>query len=96
MCLKKKKKRKEIFFYHFTSALFSKDMLRTVKGLAPWILIDCFEKKISISVGVPGGPLRFMRLIRVGILQHGIRVKVLKMFKDLKILFSYECFNVLF
>ena len=33
------------FFYHFTSALFSKDMLRIVKGFAPWILIDCFEEK---------------------------------------------------
>ena len=31
--------------------------------------------KVSISVGVPGGPLGFMRLIRVGILQHGIRAK---------------------
>ena len=45
--LKKNKclKRKENFFYHFTSALFSKDMLRIVKGFAPWILIDCFEEK---------------------------------------------------
>ena len=42
-CLKKKKEKKE--FYHFTSALFSKDMLRIVKGFAPWILIDCFEEK---------------------------------------------------
>ena len=41
-CLKKKKKKK---IYHFTSALFSKDMLRIVKGFAPWILIDCFEEK---------------------------------------------------
>ena len=41
-CLKKKKKKK---FYHFTSALFSKVMLRIVKGFAPWILIDCFEEK---------------------------------------------------
>ena len=32
-------------FYHFTSALFSKDMLRIVKGFAPCILIDCFEEK---------------------------------------------------
>ena len=38
-----KKKKKNI--YHFTSALFSKDMLRIVKGFAPWILIDCFEEK---------------------------------------------------
>ena len=44
-CLKKKRKEKKIFFYHFTSALFSKDMLRIVKGFAPWILIDCFEEK---------------------------------------------------
>ena len=40
-----KKKRKNFFFYHFTSALFSKDMLRILKGFAPWILIDCFEEK---------------------------------------------------
>ena len=39
-CLKKKKK-----FYHFAFALFSKDMLRIVKGFAPWILFDCFEEK---------------------------------------------------
>ena len=25
-------------------------------------------RKVSISIGVPGGPLGFMRLIRVGIL----------------------------
>ena len=37
----KKKKKK----FHFTSALFSKDMLRIVKGFAPWILFDCFEEK---------------------------------------------------
>ena len=37
--LKKKKN------YHFTSALFYKDMLRIVTGFAPWILIDCFEEK---------------------------------------------------
>ena len=41
-CLKKKRKN---FFYHFASAFFSKDMLRIVKGFAPWILIDCFEEK---------------------------------------------------
>ena len=41
-CLKKKRKKK---IYHFTSVLFSKDMLRIVKGFAPWILIDCFEEK---------------------------------------------------
>ena len=39
-------KKKKI--YHFTSALFSKDMLRIVKGFAPWILIDCFEEKFYI------------------------------------------------
>ena len=39
----KKKKKKKIF--HFASALFSKDMLRIVKGFAPWILIDCFKEK---------------------------------------------------
>ena len=39
-CLKKKKK-----IYHFASSLFSKDMLRIVKGFAPWILIDCVEEK---------------------------------------------------
>ena len=32
---KKKEKKKKI--YHFASALFSKDMLRIVKGFAPWI-----------------------------------------------------------
>ena len=31
-CLKKKKKKK---IYHFASTLFSKDMLRIVKGFAP-------------------------------------------------------------
>ena len=41
-CLKKKK---NFFFYHFASALFSKDMLRIVKGFAPWILFDGFEEK---------------------------------------------------
>ena len=40
---KKKKKKKKI--YRFASALFSKDMLRNVKGFAPWILFDCFEEK---------------------------------------------------
>ena len=37
-CLKKK-------IYHFAFALFSKDMLRIVKGFAPWILFDSFEEK---------------------------------------------------
>ena len=64
-CLKRKEKKKNL---HFASALFSKDMLRIVKGFAPWILFEMFEGKVSISIGVPGDPLRFMRLIRVGIL----------------------------
>ena len=42
-CLKNKKKRKKN--YHFASALFSKDMLRIVKGFTPWILFDGFEEK---------------------------------------------------
>ena len=71
----KKKKKKKI--YHFASALFSKDMLRIIKGFAPWILFDCFEEKVSISIGVPGGPLGFMRLIRVGILQAQLVVEML-------------------
>ena len=36
---KGKKKKKNL---HFASALFTKDMLRIVKGFAPWILFDCF------------------------------------------------------
>ena len=40
-CLKKKKKK----IYHFASALFSKDILRIVKGFVPWILFDGFEEK---------------------------------------------------
>ena len=40
-----KKKRKEKKNCHFTSALFSKDMLRIIKGFAPWSLFDCFEEK---------------------------------------------------
>ena len=40
--LKKKRKKKN---YHFASVLFSKDMLRIVKGFAPWILFDGFEEK---------------------------------------------------
>ena len=39
--LKKKEKKKQ---FHFASTLFSKDMLRIVKGFAPWILFDCFEE----------------------------------------------------
>ena len=35
----RKKKNKNL---HFASALFTKDMLRIVKGFAPWILFDCF------------------------------------------------------
>ena len=42
-CLKKKRKKKKIC--HFTSALFSKDMLKIIKGFAPWSLFDCFEEK---------------------------------------------------
>ena len=40
-----KMKRKEKKNFHFASALFSKDMLRIVKGFAPWILFDGFEEK---------------------------------------------------
>ena len=69
-------KKKKI--YHFTSALCYKDMLRIVKGFAPQILIDGF-KEMFLSVGVPGGPLGFMRLIRVEIFQRGIRATFLKM-----------------
>ena len=36
---KKERKKKNL---HFASALFTKDMLRIVKGFAPWILFDCF------------------------------------------------------
>ena len=39
-CLKKKK-----IIYHFASALFSKDMLRIVKGFDPLILFDGFKEK---------------------------------------------------
>ena len=38
-----KERKKNI--YHFASALFTKDMLRIVKGFAPWILFDGFEEK---------------------------------------------------
>ena len=40
-----KNKRKEKKICHFTSALFSKDMLRILKGFPPWSLFDCFEEK---------------------------------------------------
>ena len=41
----RKKERKEKKNYHFAFALFSKDMLRIVKGFASWILLDGFEEK---------------------------------------------------
>ena len=44
-CFKKKRRKRKKKFYHFASALFSKDLLRIVKGFAPWILFDCFEEK---------------------------------------------------
>ena len=34
-CLKKKEKKKKKKIYHFASVLFSKDMLRIVRGFAP-------------------------------------------------------------
>ena len=40
---KQKKRNKK--FYHFASALFSKDMFKIVKGFAPWILFDSFKEK---------------------------------------------------
>ena len=40
---KRKEKKKKI--YHFASALFSKDMLRIVKGFTPLILFDGFKEK---------------------------------------------------
>ena len=66
-------------FVHFASALFSKDMLRTVKGFASRILIDCFKEMFLYPLECREVPLGFMRLIRVGILQRGIRATVLKM-----------------
>ena len=42
-CLKIKNGKKKI--YYFASALFSKDMLRIIKGFAPWIFFDGFEEK---------------------------------------------------
>ena len=42
-CLKSKRKEKKN--YDFASAFFSKDMLRIVKGFAPWILFDSFKEK---------------------------------------------------
>ena len=47
-------KKKKI--YHFASALFSKDMLRIVKGFAPWILFDCFEEKFLYHWSVGRSP----------------------------------------
>ena len=44
-CLKKKKEKK---IYHFTSALFSKDMLKIVKGFAPWIYLIVLKKSFYI------------------------------------------------
>ena len=41
----KKKEKKNL---HFASALFSKHMLRIVKGFAPWILFDYFKEKFYI------------------------------------------------
>ena len=38
------KKKKEKKIYHFTSAICYKDMLRSVKGFAPRILIDDFKE----------------------------------------------------
>ena len=42
LSVRKKKEKKNLYF---ASALFSKDILRIVKGFAPWILFDCFEEK---------------------------------------------------
>ena len=42
---RKKNKIKNKKILHFASALFSKNMLRIVKGFAPWILFDGFEEK---------------------------------------------------
>ena len=41
---KKERKEKKKKIYHFTSTLFSKDMLRIVKGFAPRILINGFKE----------------------------------------------------
>ena len=43
--LKKRKKRKEKKFSTSLPHYFLKDMLRIVKGFAPWILFDGFEEK---------------------------------------------------
>ena len=51
-----KNKRKEKKICHFTSALFSKDMLRIIKGFAPWSLFDCFEEKFYIHWSVGRSP----------------------------------------
>ena len=50
-CLKKKKN-----YYHFVSALFSKDMLRIVKGFAPWILFDGLRKSFYIHWSAERSP----------------------------------------
>ena len=42
-CLEKKRKEKKNLPLRFR--IFSKDMLRIVKGFAPWILFDGFEEK---------------------------------------------------
>ena len=44
-CLKNKRKEKKNKIYHFASALFSKNMLKIVKGFASWILFDSFKEK---------------------------------------------------
>ena len=43
--------------------------MKNCKGVRSTDFNLWFQGKVSISVGVPGGPLGFMRLIRVGILQ---------------------------
>ena len=43
--LKKRKKRKKKKFTTSLPHYFLKDMLRIVKGFAPWILFDGFEEK---------------------------------------------------
>ena len=50
---KKKRKEKNL---HFASALFSKDILRIVKGFAPWILFDFLRKSLYIHWSVGRSP----------------------------------------